>query len=134
MGEGNRNTALIILVIVLVAAGGMGIICCGGVVVWNFMPLSPVDAVTPTSGGDTSDVQAESTPADEAFSHTIAVETEYYLGGPQQAQPPDGTFKAGTKVRLVEDAGSYCVVESEDGVRAHVVVDAVKPISDVRQE
>ena len=45
-----------------------------------------------------------------------------------QAQLPDGTFKAGTKVRLVEEAGSYCVVESEDGLRAHVVVDAVKPV------
>ena len=87
------------------------------------------DAVKPTSGGDTSDVQNESTPpADDAFTHTIAVDTEYYLVGPQQAQPPDGTFKAGMKVKLVEEAGSYCVVESGDGVRAHVVVDAVKPL------
>ena len=88
------------------------------------------DAVTPTNGGDTNDVQAESTPADEAYSHMIAVDTEYYLVGPQQAQPPDGTFKAGTKVKLVEEAGSYCVVESGDGVRAHVVVDALKPLDD----
>ena len=88
------------------------------------------DAVTPTSGGDTSDMPAESTPADEVFSHTIAVDTEYYLVGPQQAQPPDGTFKAGTKARLVEEAGSYCVVESEDGVQAHVAADAVKSLDD----
>ena len=86
------------------------------------------DAATPTNGGDTSDVPAGFTPAEEAFSHTISVETEYYLGGPQQAQPPDGTFTAGTKVRLVEDAGSYCLVESEDGVRAYVAADAVKPV------
>jgi hypothetical protein len=87
------------------------------------------DAVTPTGGGDTSDVQTESTPpADDTFTHTIAVDTEYYLVGPQQAQPPDGTFKAGTKVKLVEHAGSYCVVESEDDVKAYVAADAVKPV------
>ncbi len=84
------------------------------------------EPVTSTGDGDTADVQAESTPADAAFTHTISVGTEYYLVGPQQAQPPDGTFKAGTKVKLVEEAGSYCVVESEDGVTAHVAVDAVK--------
>jgi hypothetical protein len=86
------------------------------------------DAVTPPPGDDTGDVQARSAPADEAFTHTISVDTEYYLGGPQQAQPPDGTFKAGTKVKLVEEAGSYCVVESEDGVQAYVAADAVKPV------
>jgi len=127
MGEGNRNTALI--VIVLVAAGGLGMICCGGVVVWYFIPSGPAEPVTPTRGGDTGDVQTESTPpADETFTHTIAAETEYYLGGPQQAQPPDGTFKAGTKVKLVEEAVSYCVVESEDGVKAYVAADALKPL------
>jgi hypothetical protein len=40
----------------------------------------------------------------------------------------DTGLTAGTKVRLVEEAGSYCVVESEDGVTAQVAVDAVKPV------
>ena len=40
MGEGNRNTALIVLVIVLVAAGGLGVICCGGVALF-YVALSP---------------------------------------------------------------------------------------------
>jgi hypothetical protein len=127
MGEGNKNTALVVLVIVLVAAVGLGIVCCGGVGVLWFMARRPVEAVAPPRPGDTREVQIMPTPAKEdAFTHTISVETEYYLGGPQQAQPPDGTFKAGTKVRLLEVAGSYCVVESEDGVRAWVAVDAVK--------
>jgi hypothetical protein len=129
MGEGNRNTALIVLVIVLVAAAGLGIICCGGgAVLWYFWPAGPIEPVAPPGGGDPADVQADFAPADEAFCHTIAVDTEYYLGGPQQAQPPDGTFKAGTKVRLLVEAGSYCVVETEDGVTAWVAADDVKPV------
>lgn len=51
----------------------------------------------------------------EKFTHIITADTEYYTTGPQQARPPDGTLKAGTKVRVVEEAGSYCRVETEDG-------------------
>jgi hypothetical protein len=41
MGEANRNTALIVLVIVLVAAGGLGVVCCGGLVLF-YMSFSGV--------------------------------------------------------------------------------------------
>ena len=54
----------------------------------------------------------------------------YYKGGPQQARPPDETFKAGTKVTLVRDEDSYCQVRSERGVMAYVSSDALKEISD----
>jgi hypothetical protein len=129
MGEGNRNTALIVLVIVLVAAAGLGIICCGGgAVLLYFWNTGPIEPVAPPGRITKSEVNIVASLAEIPFSHTISVETEYYLGGPQQAQPPDGTFKAGTEVRLLAEGGSYCLVESEDGVVAWVAADALKPV------
>jgi hypothetical protein len=43
----------------------------------------------------------------ESFSHVITTEVEYYTTGPQQGRPPDGKFRAGTKVNIVQEAGSY---------------------------
>jgi hypothetical protein len=62
------------------------------------------------------------------LSHEITRDEEYYLTSPAQATPPDGTFKAGTKVSLVSDSGSYSRVLSEDGVSAYVASDALKPL------
>ena len=64
------------------------------------------------------------------FTHEIdgTFGATYYLGGPQQARPPEGRFKPGTRVRLVRNAGSYCVVQSETGITAHVATSALKPI------
>jgi serpin B len=60
------------------------------------------------------------------FTHVIAADSEYYTSGPQQGRPPDGKFPAGTKVRIVELAGSYVLVRSDSGVEAYVAADAVK--------
>ena len=68
--------------------------------------------------------------ADGEFTHVFTVKTEYYLGGPQQARPPDGQFTAGVKVKLIEQAGSYSQVKSESGVTAFVAADAIKPLED----
>ena len=68
------------------------------------------------------------TPPVPTFTHTITIDTEYYTDGPQQARPPDGTMKAGTKVTLVQEAGSYCRVKSEDGIEGYVVVDSLKAV------
>ena len=68
------------------------------------------------------------TKTDQTFTHTITTDTEYYLGGPQQARPPEGKMKAGTKVMLVEEAGSYCRVKSEDGVVGFVAADSLKAV------
>ena len=54
----------------------------------------------------------------------------YYLGGPQQARPPEGRFKPGTRVRLVRKNGSYSVVQSENGITAHVATGALKAIGE----
>jgi serpin B len=64
--------------------------------------------------------------SDSELSHVIAAETEYYTTGPQQGRPPDGKFPAGTKVSIVEEAGSCVLVDSEGGVEAYVTADAVK--------
>ena len=47
-----------------------------------------------------SDDKVKSALNDDKSTHVIATDAVYYKGGPQQAQPPDGTFKAGTKVAL----------------------------------
>lgn len=61
------------------------------------------------------------------FSHIVASEADYYTSGPQQGRPPDGRFPAGTEVTIVEDAGSYLLVRSGEGVEAYVAADAVEP-------
>lgn len=68
------------------------------------------------------------------FSHVIAAETEYYTTGPQQGRPPDGKFPAGTKVSIVEEAGSYVLVRSDGGVEAYVAADAVKQQENVAMD
>jgi len=65
---------------------------------------------------------------DDKTTHVIATDALYYKGGPQQAQPPDGTFKAGTKITLIEEAGSYSLVRSADGVEAYVAADALSKV------
>jgi len=64
------------------------------------------------------------------FTHEIAgpFEAVYYLTGPQQARPPEGKFKSGTKVKLLRNAGSYSQVQSESGITAHVATGALKAI------
>ncbi len=67
-------------------------------------------------------------------SHVILSETEYYTTGPQQGRPADGKFAAGTKVSILEEAGSYVLVRSEGGVEAYVAADEIDGIDDVSQE
>lgn len=64
------------------------------------------------------------------FTHKITgpFETVYYLTGPQQARPPEGKFKPGTRVQLLRNAGSYSQVQSESGITAHVATSALKPL------
>jgi serpin B len=68
------------------------------------------------------------------LSHVIATETEYYTTGPQQGRPPDGKLPAGTKVSIVEDAGSYVLVRSDGGIEAYVAADAVKQQENVAMD
>lgn len=76
----------------------------------------------PASGPNATQQQGK---PETKFTHVIAKETEYYITGPQQGRPPDGKFKAGTKVGLIEKAGSYSLVESENAVKAYVATESV---------
>lgn len=85
----------------------------------------------PGSGGkDGGGTKGSATRPTPSFTHEITDSAEYYKDGPQQARPPDGTFKPGTKVTLVRRAGSYWLVRSERGIVAYVASEAVKEISD----
>jgi hypothetical protein len=63
-----------------------------------------------------------------SYTHTVTADTEYYLDGPQQARPPDGTLSAGTAVRLVSEAGSYSLVETPDHMQVYVATDSLRPL------
>ena len=60
-------------------------------------------------------------------SHVITSETEYYTTGPQQGRPADGKFTAGTKVILVENLGSYALVQLASGLTAYIIAEALEP-------
>ncbi len=47
-----------------------------------------------------------------AITYVVLRETEYYRDGPQQGRPADGKLPAGTKVRLIERAGSYVRIQT----------------------
>jgi hypothetical protein len=62
------------------------------------------------------------------YTHVVTADTEYYLDGPQQARPADGVLAAGTRVRLVNESGSYSLVETSDRLRAYVASDSLQPL------
>lgn len=66
--------------------------------------------------------------------HVVTADEVYYLTGPQQARAPDGKFKQGTQVELIRNSGSYSVVVTDGGVRAHLSTAALKPISNAKSE
>lgn len=60
--------------------------------------------------------------------HELASSTELYRGGPQQARPADRRLDAGTLVRVIETAGSYTLIELEDGDGGYVLTNALLPL------
>jgi len=77
-----------------------------------------------------STVQAAAPPGPSEFTHLIGTRTAYYTTGPQQGRPPDGELAVGTKVKLVRSAGSYTLVQAENGVSAYVSSNALKKIGE----
>lgn len=99
------------------------------IVVAGSLVIGCAKSTPPDSTGETEQNEAtngEPSPPSEGFSHVIISETAYYTTGPQQGRPPDGTFPAGTRVNVIEEAGSYTRVRSENGVEAFVAADALK--------
>jgi hypothetical protein len=60
------------------------------------------------------------------YTHTVAIDTQYYRDGPQQARPADGTLTAGTRVRLVSESGSYYLVETPDRDQVYVASSSIQ--------
>jgi hypothetical protein len=80
-------------------------------------------------GGDASaPASAPATTPSTGFTHVLARDEPYYLTGPQQGRPPEGTLKAGTRVKLVESAGTYSRVAAEDGTAAWVSSESLKSL------
>mgnify|MGYP003997266449 FL=1 len=74
--------------------------------------------ITPTASPDKT-----------SYTHVVGAEPAYYLGGPQQGRPSEGKLAGGTKGALSADTmGGYVFVEAENGIKAWVHADAVKPI------
>jgi hypothetical protein len=69
---------------------------------------------------------------ERGFTHELIEDEVYYINGPQQARPPDGTFEKGTKVILLMDGDSYCQVVSEMDVTAYVATGSLKPLENKR--
>lgn len=63
------------------------------------------------------------------LTHQVTTATEYYTSGPEQGSPPDGTFQAGTKVAVLQWAGSYAQVRTADGIEAYVASEALAPLA-----
>ncbi len=57
--------------------------------------------------------------------HVLIADAEYYKDGPQQGRPADGTIPAGERVDILEDAGSYVLIQSDSGVEGYVSADAL---------
>ena len=57
----------------------------------------------------------------EKFTHILTSDTPYYTSGPQQGGPPDGTLKKGTQIIVIQNSGSYSLVESADKIKAYIV-------------
>ena len=55
----------------------------------------------------------------------INCDSVFYITGPQQATPPNGTFKAGTRIEVIQEAGSYTLVCAQDGRQGYVSSDAI---------
>ncbi len=65
------------------------------------------------------------------LTHKVIKKQPYYYNDPQQGKPPDGTFRAGTKVRLLEhDGGPMCRVADKKGVCVMTAFDGLLLISE----
>jgi uncharacterized protein YgiM (DUF1202 family) len=67
----------------------------------------------------------ECSDADAGTGPVVNADSVFYKTGPQQASPPDGTFKAGTRIEVIQEAGSYTLARAADGREGYVSSDAI---------
>ncbi len=69
-------------------------------------------------------------PPPTQFTHEVIAEQPYYYVGPQQPGPPEGTFAAGTKVKLhAHDGGPVCQVVDARGLCVATACSGLRPLS-----
>lgn len=73
------------------------------------------------------DDKAKASPATapSQWTHELARD-EIWYDHPAQARPPNGTWPSGTKVRMLQEAGSYAQVATEGGQTGYVASDALR--------
>jgi hypothetical protein len=65
------------------------------------------------------------------FTHEVIAEQPYYYIGPRQADPPEGMFAAGAKVKLLsDDGGPVCHVVDARGLRVATACSGLRPLAD----
>ena len=64
----------------------------------------------------------------DVFTHIVSQSTAYYLTSPAQGQPSEGEFPAGTKVKVLQESGSYSLVQSYKKIKAYVANETLKTI------
>lgn len=70
-------------------------------------------------------------PPPTEFTHEVVASQPYYYIGPQQASPPEGSFPAGTKVKLhIRGEGSMCEVVDARGLCVTTSFAGLRPISE----
>ncbi len=85
---------------------------------------SPPASIEGTADADGS-FESLSSSEPETFPQVITAQAEYYTSSPAQGRPPDGSFPAGTKVRIRRNTGSYSLVRSADGVEGYIRTESV---------
>ena len=68
-------------------------------------------------------------PPPTQFTHKVIAEQPYYYIGPQQAAPPEGTFPAGTEVKLyAHGGGPVCQVVDGRGLCVATAFSGLRPL------
>ena len=69
-------------------------------------------------------------PPPTRFTHEVIAGQPYYYIGPQQAAPPEGTFAAGTQVKLhAHDGGPVCQVVDARGLCVATAFSGLRPLA-----
>ncbi len=78
--------------------------------------------------GDSGPDEPDPAPDAKTYTHELGSDAEWYLASPAQAMPPNGTISAGTKANVVQDAGSYTLIETETGIKGYVSTGSLKKL------